>query len=164
MISGTGEADEFYARRCMDVVRDEIVALIDKKIDDIIERPSAYGGKQPLEPLILVLLMIRQRTRDSEIVEAEIVQDFLAHVNKRLGFSPEPLSDRFPETYDGEAEEAALIREYVNALRSDEHLRRLDLEEERKALVKSRFERPGMSRVGQPGYRERLLPVERSAG
>ena len=52
------------------------IALIDEKLDQVLEQPEGWGGVEALEPVVLVLLMLRNRVADPAASERDVIKDY----------------------------------------------------------------------------------------
>lgn len=82
-----------------------IVDYVDEKIDLVLEVPHAWGGAEPLEPLILMLLMIRQFVAFGDENERQLMRSYRQHLARSVGKGSARLIDRLP---DGDKCDAAV--------------------------------------------------------
>jgi hypothetical protein len=64
---------------------EEFLALIDEKLDQVLEQPAGWGGVEALEPVVLVLLMLRNRVADPTASEREVIKSYRKFLAERTG-------------------------------------------------------------------------------
>jgi hypothetical protein len=51
----------------------EFLALVDEKLDQVLAQPRSWGGEDALEPLVLMLSMLRARAADPTSSDQDVV-------------------------------------------------------------------------------------------
>jgi hypothetical protein len=101
---------------------EHIVEYIDEKIDLVLEAPQAWGGEEPLEPLVLMLLMLRQFVVSNDDDEHQLLRAYRRHLAGSVGPGAARLIERLP---DGDKCLAAvpILQEFVNRQRTEPSVR-----------------------------------------
>jgi len=94
-----------------------LVGFIDEKIENVLDAPQAWGGLEPLEPLILALLMCRQFTALGDDDERGLIRQYRLHLSDSVGPGSARLMDRPPDR-PGRLEIAVdVLRKFAEAQR-----------------------------------------------
>lgn len=73
-----------------------IVEYLDEKIELVLSAPAAWGGLEPLEPLILMLLMCRRYAALGDDDERTLMRAYRRHLAESLGRGSARLVERLP--------------------------------------------------------------------
>jgi hypothetical protein len=90
-----------------------LVEYIDDKINLILEYPQAWGGAESLEPLILMLLMLRQFAALGSDDERELMRAYRQYLAKAVGRGSVRLIERLPEESDVCTQAVAALAPFV---------------------------------------------------
>lgn len=58
---------------------------IDQRIDQVLEFPEQWGGLEVMEPMVLMLSMLRARVHDASATDRTVVDDYLRFLSTRVG-------------------------------------------------------------------------------
>lgn len=67
------------------MMSEEFLALIDEKLEQVLEQPSGWGGMEALEPVVLVLLMLRGRVANPTASDRAIITGYRKFLAERTG-------------------------------------------------------------------------------
>lgn len=96
-----------------ETMSEEFLALIDEKLDQVLEQPAGWGGVEALEPVILVLLMLRNRVADPTASEREVIQSYRKFLAERAGPGASDLRSRLGSACSLERM-VEILREHVD--------------------------------------------------
>lgn len=91
---------------------EEFLALIDDKLAQILEHPAGWGGASAVEPVVLVLLMLRNKVVDPTSSDRDVVKAYREFLAQRLAPGPGALATRLG-TDASPSELAEVLREHV---------------------------------------------------
>jgi hypothetical protein len=89
------------------------VQLLDDKLDQIVSEPGGWGGVDALEPLVLVLLMLRSQVRLPGKSDREVVSDYRKFLAEHVGAGAGDLKSRLGADCSAERM-AELLRQYID--------------------------------------------------
>lgn len=72
----------------------EFLALIDERLDQVLAQPRSWGGTDALEPLVLMLSMLRARVADPTSTDQEVIRAYLGLLARRVGKGAGDLKSR----------------------------------------------------------------------
>ncbi|MFV8751242.1 hypothetical protein ACNOYE_11925 [Nannocystaceae bacterium ST9] len=100
----------------------EFIEQIDRRIDQVLKYPEGWGGVDALEPLVLMLLMLRAGVDESTSDDRTVVAEYRKSLGQRVGGGAADLRARLGEdcSIDRMVE---ILREHVI------HIRELDRSE-----------------------------------
>lgn len=96
--------------------RRSLTARLDEKLDQVLKNPRGWGGVDVLEPLVLMLLILRAETADPPASHAEVVQRYQQFLTERLGPGAGDVRERLGEDLSLEAV-VNVLREHVETVR-----------------------------------------------
>jgi len=79
-----------------DLLKARLVTWVDEKLREILSAPSAWGGVEALEPLVLVLLMARRRIHDPATRDQDLIRGYRKFLARVTGPGAARLADRVP--------------------------------------------------------------------
>jgi len=112
-----------------------IVEYLDEKIELVLSAPAAWGGLEPLEPLILMLLMCRQYAAFGDDDERTLMRAYRKHLAESLGRGSARLVERLPPE-DRMARAVEVLRRFAEAHHAERPLQEVNRPEERRASVR----------------------------
>ena len=59
-----------------DLPSERLVAWLDEKLREVLSAPGTWGGVEALEPLVLMLLMLRRRIHDPTAQDQELTHSY----------------------------------------------------------------------------------------
>lgn len=98
------------------MARPPLTAKLDEKLDQVLKNPRGWGGVDVLEPLVLMLLILRAETANPPSSHAEVLQQYQAFLAKRLAPGAGDIRERLGEALSLERV-VNLLREHVEAVR-----------------------------------------------
>jgi len=66
-----------------DIPEKRFIALIDEKLEQVLKQPEGWGGLEALEPIALVLLMLRNRVTNPAASESDVIKDYKRFLAER---------------------------------------------------------------------------------
>jgi hypothetical protein len=94
----------------------EFIDILDRRIDQVLKYPGGWGGKDTLEPLVLMLLMLRSSVTDSDSNDRIVVGEYQKFLTERVGGGAADLRARLGEDCS-EARMVEILREHVERVR-----------------------------------------------
>jgi hypothetical protein len=74
--------------------RDDVVALLDRRLAEVLDRPAGWGGIDALEPLVLTLLMLRTQVVNPVADERAVVRTYRRFLAVEFGAGAADLRTR----------------------------------------------------------------------
>ncbi|HEX5748898.1 MAG TPA: hypothetical protein VFZ09_21845 [Archangium sp.] len=111
--------------------QERILRRLDEKLDSILDNPEGWGGIDALEPLVLLLLLLRAELATPRVTHAEVLKQYRVFLATRLRPGVGDIRERLGDALSLE-NMVALLREHVSSVRTNQ--------------------RPSTSTVGFPRY------------
>jgi hypothetical protein len=112
--------------------QERILRRLDEKLDSILDNPEGWGGVDALEPLVLLLLLLRADMTTPRMTHAEVLKQYRAFLSRRLKPGAGDIRERLGDAPSLETM-AGLLRAHVSSVRA--------------------HQRPSTPTVGFPRYR-----------
>lgn len=98
----------------------EFIDILDRRIDQVLKYPGGWGGIDTLEPLVLMLLMLRASVTDSGSNDRVVVEEYRKSLAKSVGAGAADLRARLGEDCS-EARMVEVLREHIERVREQTH-------------------------------------------
>ena len=99
----------------------EFLALVDEKLDHVLAHPGGWGGTETLEPIVLLLSMLRARTLDSTASDQAVLKTYGVFIADRVGKGAGDLRSRLGLNGSVDAM-VTVLREFVDSARQRSQL------------------------------------------
>ncbi|QRN95433.1 hypothetical protein JRI60_41255 [Archangium violaceum] len=99
--------------------RKTLTERLDEKLDQVLKNPRGWGGVDVLEPLVLMLLILRAETADPPVSHAEVLRRYRRFLAERVAPGAGDIRARLGEALSLEAV-VDVLREHVDAVRERE--------------------------------------------
>lgn len=96
-----------------EIAEARFVQLLDDKLDQVLSDPGGWGGADALEPLVLVLLMLRSQVRLPARSDREVVSEYRKFLAEHVGAGAGDLKSRLGADCTPQRI-AELLRQYVD--------------------------------------------------
>ena len=97
----------------------ELLVLVDEKLEQVLANPGGWGGTDTLEPIVLLLAMLRARALDSTVSDQAVLKTYHAFIADRFGNGNGDLRSRLGPSCSIDAM-VTVLREFVDSARSSE--------------------------------------------
>ena len=77
----------------------EFIALVDEKLDHVLTHPGSWGGTETLEPIVLVLSMLRARAANPAVTDQDVLKAYHTFLARRVGRGNGDLRSRLGSNY-----------------------------------------------------------------
>lgn len=94
----------------------DFVDLIDRRLDQVLKYPQGWGGVDSLEPLVLMLLMLRSSVNETTPSDRAVVAEYRKFLAERVSGGAADLRARLGEDCS-EARMVEILREHVERVR-----------------------------------------------
>ena len=101
-----------------DLLKARILAWIDEKLREVLSSPGAWGGAEALEPLTLMLLMVRRRVQEPSARDQDLTRSYRKFLARVTGPGAARLADRVPEQ-GREALMVEILDDFVDQVRAE---------------------------------------------
>lgn len=98
------------------ITTNDFVGLIDRRLEQVLKYPQGWGGVDTLEPLVLMLLMLRSSIDDVTPKDRIVVDEYRKFLAERVGGGAADLRARLGEDCS-EARMVEVLREHVERIR-----------------------------------------------
>ena len=99
--------------------RKTLTERLDEKLDQVLKNPRGWGGMDVLEPLVLMLLILRAETADHPLSHAEVLRRYRRFLTERVAPGAGDIRARLGEALSLEAV-VDILREHVDSVRGHE--------------------------------------------
>ncbi len=96
--------------------RKTLTERLDEKLDQVLKNPRGWGGVDVLEPLVLMLLILRAETADPPLSHAEVLRRYRRFLAERVAPGAGDIRERLGEALSLEAV-VDVLREHVDTVR-----------------------------------------------
>lgn len=94
----------------------DLLALVDQKLEEVLARPGMWGGTDTLEPLVLLLSMLRARAANPTTTDEAVLKAYHAFLAGRVDRGAGDLRSRLGADCSTDTM-VAVLREYVDLIR-----------------------------------------------
>lgn len=101
--------------------RKTLTERLDEKLDQVLKNPRGWGGVDVLEPLVLMLLILRAETADPPLAHAEVLRRYRQFLAERVAPGAGDIRARLGEELSLEAV-VDVLREHVDTVRGRREL------------------------------------------
>lgn len=97
--------------------QERLLRQLDEKLDSILDNPEGWGGIDALEPLVLLLLLLRAELATPRVTHAEVLKQYRFFLATRLKPGVGDIRERLGDTLSLQTM-VELLREHVSSARA----------------------------------------------
>lgn len=99
--------------------QERILRRLDEKLDFILDNPEGWGGIDALEPLVLLLLLLRADLATPRMTHAEVLKQYRGFLATRLKPGAGDIRERLGDALSLETM-VNLLREHISSVRAQQ--------------------------------------------